>query len=82
MSGCWLCISYYLPNPFSLGFSLTGLARGGQQVTKCKEMFVKAIELMIELASLQVRERESGLTKEDVITSLAFSSLDIICDTR
>lgn len=58
MSGCWLCISYYLPNPFSLGFSLTGLARGGQQVTKCKEMFVKAIELMIELASLQVRERE------------------------
>lgn len=60
MSSCWLCISYYLPtnlNPFSLGFSLTGLARGGQQVTKCKEMFVKAIELMIELASLQVRER-------------------------
>lgn len=37
-----------------LGFSLTGLARGGQQVTKCKEMFGKAVELLVQLASLQV----------------------------
>lgn len=36
------------------GFSLTGLARGGQQVSKCKEMFGKAIDLLVQLASLQV----------------------------
>lgn len=37
-----------------IDFSLTGLARGGQQVAKCKEMFGKAVELLVELASLQV----------------------------
>jgi V-type H+-transporting ATPase subunit D len=38
----------------SSSFSLTGLSRGGQQVAKCKEMFGKAIELLVQLASLQV----------------------------
>ncbi|XP_003385765.1 PREDICTED: V-type proton ATPase subunit D-like [Amphimedon queenslandica] len=44
-------------------FSLTGLARGGQQVTKCKEMFGKAVELLIQLASLQT----SFVTLDEVI---------------
>ncbi|KAL5718589.1 hypothetical protein ACHQM5_011474 [Ranunculus cassubicifolius] len=32
---------------------LTGLARGGQQVQLCKAAYVKAIEVLVELASLQ-----------------------------
>eukprot|EP00126_Sphaerothecum_destruens_P004924 Sdes_comp18450_c0_seq1m8409 len=44
-------------------FELTGLGRGGQQVSQCKEMFVKAVELLVELASLQT----SFLTLDDVI---------------
>lgn len=34
-------------------FELTGLGRGGQQVQKCKEMYTKAMEVLIEIASLQ-----------------------------
>lgn len=34
-------------------FELTGLGRGGQQVQKCKETFIKAVESLVELASLQ-----------------------------
>ncbi|XP_032671868.1 V-type proton ATPase subunit D-like [Odontomachus brunneus] len=34
-------------------FELAGLARGGQQVTKLKKNYGKAIELLMELASLQ-----------------------------
>lgn len=37
------------------GFGLTGLGRGGQQITKCRETFAKAVETLVELASLQVR---------------------------
>ena len=35
-------------------FSLTGLGRGGQKVQKCKETYAKAIETLVDLASLQV----------------------------
>ncbi|CAJ0640779.1 15995_t:CDS:2 [Entrophospora sp. SA101] len=34
-------------------FELTGLGRGGQQVHKCKETYIKAVETLVELASLQ-----------------------------
>ena len=44
-------------------FSLTGLARGGQQVAKCKEMFGKAVKLLVELATLQT----SFVTLDEVI---------------
>ena len=37
-------------------YGLTGLARGGQQLTKCKEMFGKVVKLLVELASLQVSQ--------------------------
>lgn len=37
------------------GNGLTGLGRGGQQITKCRETFTKAVETLVELASLQVR---------------------------
>ena len=34
-------------------YELTGLARGGQQMTKLKVNYKRAIELLIQLASLQ-----------------------------
>lgn len=34
-------------------FGLTGLGRGGQQVQKCREVYAKAVETLVELASLQ-----------------------------
>lgn len=37
-----------------LAFELTGLSRGGQQVQKCREVFSKALEALVQLASLQV----------------------------
>ncbi|CAI0544845.1 unnamed protein product [Linum tenue] len=42
---------------------LTGLARGGQQVQKCRVAYVKAIEVLVELASLQT----SFLTLDEAI---------------
>ena len=35
-------------------FELTGLGRGGQQVQQCKKAFKQAVELLVELASMQV----------------------------
>ncbi|SCU88788.1 LAMI_0D11320g1_1 [Lachancea mirantina] len=34
-------------------FKLTGLGRGGQQVQRAKEIYSKAVEMLVELASLQ-----------------------------
>ncbi|KAI5955002.1 VMA8 [Candida jiufengensis] len=34
-------------------FKLTGLGRGGQQVQKAKQVYTKAVETLVELASLQ-----------------------------
>jgi V-type H+-transporting ATPase subunit D len=38
---------------YAIDFNLTGLGRGGQQVLKAKEQYAKAIETLVELASLQ-----------------------------
>ena len=35
-------------------FGLTGLGKGGQQVQKCRETYARAVEALVELASLQV----------------------------
>ena len=35
-------------------YELTGLSRGGEQLSKLKRKYYKAVELMVELASLQV----------------------------
>jgi len=35
-------------------FNLTGLSRGGQQIQKSRETYVKAVGTLVELASLQV----------------------------
>lgn len=34
-------------------FSMTGLGKGGQQVQKCRETYTRAVETLVELASLQ-----------------------------
>ena len=39
---------------FLSGYELTGLSRGGQQVSKCQDVYGKAVKLLVELASLQV----------------------------
>lgn len=38
---------------FFSGYELTGLARGGEQLAKLKRNYAKAVELLVELASLQ-----------------------------
>lgn len=47
-------------------FGLTGLGKGGQQVQRCRETYARAVETLVELASLQVRllflSAESWLT--------------------
>lgn len=37
-------------------FGLTGLGKGGQQVQRCRETYSRAVETLVELASLQVCE--------------------------
>lgn len=34
-------------------FGLTGLGKGGQQVQRCRETYSRAVETLVELASLQ-----------------------------
>ena len=40
-------------NILRIDFNLTGLGRGGQQVLRAKEVYAKAVETLVELASLQ-----------------------------
>lgn len=46
-------------------FGLTGLGKGGQQVQRCRETYARAVETLVELASLQVRgsELEIGMQR-------------------
>lgn len=48
---------------FFSGYELTGLSRGGQQIDKLKKNYAKAIQLLVELASLQT----SFVTLDEVI---------------
>lgn len=41
-------------------FQLTGLSRGGQQIAKARETYSKALQTLVELASLQVSATEVG----------------------
>ncbi|KAB1278188.1 V-type proton ATPase subunit D [Camelus dromedarius] len=48
-------------------YELTGLARGGEQLAKLKRNYAKAVELLVELASLQAsgRARETSFVTLD-----------------
>lgn len=48
---------------FVSGYELTGLSRGGQQIDKLKKNYAKAVELLVQLASLQT----SFVTLDEVI---------------
>ena len=38
---------------FSSAYEYTGLARGGQQIDRIKKNFAKAVDMLVDLASLQ-----------------------------
>jgi len=44
-------------------FGLTGLGKGGQQVQRCRETYARAVETLVELASLQVCCNASALVR-------------------
>ena len=62
-------------------FGLTGLGKGGQQVQRCRETYARAVETLVELASLQVRL--SDASHNSIIPrkprSCLTSSTDRIC---
>lgn len=68
-------------DPVLADFNLTGLSRGGQQVQKSRDTYVKAVGTLVELASLQVSARLGGVTEgrsddheiSSVLTALAIS---------
>jgi V-type H+-transporting ATPase subunit D len=53
-------------------FTMTGLGRGGQQVQRAREVYTKAVETLVELASLQV--------SDDKLSRLTLICIDSICD--
>lgn len=59
---------------------LTGLARGGQQIQACRAAHIKAIEVLVELASLQT----SFLTLDDAIktTNRRVNALESVVKPR
>lgn len=59
---------------FFIAFEFTGLGRGGQQIQKAKEVYTKAVETLVELASLQVRSKTCAKS-----SSLLSLSIDSIC---
>ncbi|KAI9679251.1 MAG: V-type proton ATPase subunit D [Caeruleum heppii] len=50
-------------------FGLTGLGKGGMQVQKCRETYARAVETLVELASLQVKnnkERDTAAADKEI----------------
>lgn len=43
----------YCPTEGANDFAMTGLGKGGQQVQRCRETYARAVEALVELASLQ-----------------------------
>lgn len=56
----------------AVDFNLTGLSRGGQQIQKSRDTYVKAVGTLVELASLQV---SPSLPLLDSITFNLFDNL-------
>uniref|UniRef100_A0A4W5PIG9 V-type proton ATPase subunit D n=1 Tax=Hucho hucho TaxID=62062 RepID=A0A4W5PIG9_9TELE len=55
VAGYGVCVTAHcIPSIlYLLGYELTGLARGGEQLSRLKRNYAKAVELLVELASLQ-----------------------------
>ena len=54
VSGVFLPAFEGFQDESSNDFAMTGLGKGGQQVQRCRETFTRAVETLVELASLQV----------------------------
>jgi len=63
VAGVQLPTFEHLSDNSKLPQELTGLGKGGQQVVKCKESYLKALEALIQLASLQT----AFITLDEVI---------------
>lgn len=57
-------------------FGLTGLGKGGQQVQRCRETYSRAVETLVELASLQVSSNCTPLMPLLIVWETAFVILD------
>ncbi|KAL8831451.1 MAG: hypothetical protein Q9191_000862 [Dirinaria sp. TL-2023a] len=57
-------------------FGLTGLGKGGQQVQRCRETYSRAVETLVELASLQVGSHWTALMPLLILWQTAFVILD------
>ncbi len=69
---------------FSAGYELTGLARGGEQLSRLKRNYAKAVELLVELASLQVWIFVSISIKENVKIQIFWCRtflINVLCDS-
>ena len=55
-------------------FAMTGLGKGGQQIQRCRETYARAVETLVELASLQV-----GQTKAFFYSWLTMKLSDGFC---
>lgn len=56
-------------------FGLTGLGKGGQQVQRCRETYARAVETLVELASLQVSQRSYVRGQREQVC------IDSLCDS-
>lgn len=59
----FVCHNVFLSNISIIAYELTGLSRGGQQIDRLKKNYVRAIQLLVKLASLQT----SFITLDEVI---------------
>ena len=83
------CLHVHVDNPhddqrcfylfLSSGYELTGLSRGGQQVGKCQEVYAKAVKLLVELASLQVKDYSLLIYKVSFLCNLYLLN-NLICN--
>ena len=62
--------------PFNASPSLTGLDRGGQQVAAYRAAHVKAIEVLVELASLQTNRHVNAL--ENIVNPMIENTISYI----
>ena len=51
-------------------FGLTGLGKGGQQVQRCRETYARAVETLVELASLQVSNRSNKVPRGRAVLTI------------
>ena len=58
-------------------FGLTGLGKGGQQVQRCRETYARAVETLVELASLQVSPMSRPVDVSEIVSDV---SPDCFCD--